>query len=219
MKNKGNKYFWLAVGSFAAFAVWTFLVRFVDVQPIGPLASIVGFATVNGWFHNITGVHIELYTLTDWLSMIPLGIVLWFALLGLIQWIQRRSLGRGDPDILLLGASYASVLLAYVLFEKIAVNYRPVLLDGYLEPSYPSSTTMLVLCVMPTAVIQGKMRIRHQKWKMVFVWAMNIYSAAMVAGRLISGVHWLTDIIGGILLSCGVVLLYSALCIRYRRMK
>jgi undecaprenyl-diphosphatase len=33
----------------------------------------------------------------------------------------------------------------------------------------------------------------------------------MVAARLASGVHWLTDIIGGILLSAGLVMIYDFL--------
>lgn len=207
----------MAFGNLAAFVCWTVFVQFVDVQHIGPMGSAVGLATVNGWFHNLTGVHLWLYILTDWLSLIPLGIVLWFAVLGFIQWIQRRSLMAVDKDILLLGGFYAAVFLAYAFFEQFVINYRPVLIENLLEASYPSSTTMLVLCVMSTAVMQGKRRIRQRYMKNFFACLVWAYTTGMVIGRLMSGVHWLTDIIGGILLSVGLVMLYSALCRKYCR--
>lgn len=217
MKNKNHRMILMAIGNLAGFVLWTILLSVVDVQHIGPQESAVGFATVNGWFHDLTGVHMELYVLTDWLSLIPLGIVLWFAILGLSQWIRRRSLRKVDRDLLLLGGFYGLVLLMYVLFEGLEINYRPVLIEGILEASYPSSTTMLVLCVMLTAVMQADMRIQNPKRKMVVTWAVRAFTAFMVVGRLISGVHWLTDIIGGMLLSGGLVMLYCGMCHKYFR--
>lgn len=217
MKNKNQRMILMAIGNLAGFVLWTILLSVVDVQHIGPQESAVGFATVNGWFHDLTGVHMELYVLTDWLSLIPLGIVLWFAILGLSQWIRRRSLRKVDADILLLGGFYWLVLLMYVLFEGLEINYRPVLIDGFLEASYPSSTTVLVLCVMLTAVMGAKIRIQNSKRKMVVTWAVWAFTVFMVVGRLISGVHWLTDIIGGMLLSGGLVMLYCGMCHKYFR--
>ena len=217
MKNKNQRMILMAIGNLAGFVLWTILLSVVDVQHIGPQESAVGFATVNGWFHDLTGVHMGLYVLTDWLSLIPLGIVLWFAILGLSQWIRRRSLRKVDADILLLGGFYGLVLLMYVLFEGLEINYRPVLIEGILEASYPSSTTMLVLCVMLTAVMQAKIRIQNSKRKMVVTWAVWAFTVFMVVGRLISGVHWLTDIIGGMLLSGGLVMLYCGMCHKYFR--
>lgn len=217
MKNKNQRMILMAIGNLAGFVLWTILASLLDVQCIGPQKSAVGFATVNGWFHDLTGVHMELYVLTDWLSLIPLGIVLWFAILGLSQWIRRRSLRKVDRDLLLLGGFYGLVLLMYVLFEGLEINYRPMLIEGILEASYPSSTTMLVLCVMLTAVMQADMRIQNPKRKMVVTWAVRAFTAFMVVGRLISGVHWLTDIIGGMLLSGGLVMLYCGMCHKYFR--
>lgn len=185
-----------------AFLAWTWLVTTVDVRPIGPDGSTVGLATLNGAFHTWTGIHLSLYVLTDWLSIIPLGIVATFAALGLAQWIRRRSLCKVDRDILILGGYYLVVLAVYVLFEFVTVNYRPLLIEGVLEVSYPSSTTMLVLCVIPTAVMHLHARLPRR--------LLTVFAAFMVVARLLSGVHWLTDIIGGILLSTALVLLYRA---------
>lgn len=214
MKSLNKIKFGIAVGCLAAFVLWTIAVCHVDLQPIGPEGSRVGFATVNGAVHRWTGVNWELYTLTDLLSIIPLGAVLGFALLGLCQWIGRKDLRKVDADILLLGGFYVAVMALFVLFEAIPINYRPVLIEGVLEASYPSSTTLLVLTVMPTAGIQLKARIRSSWIRRCGVGAIHGFTWFMVAARLLSGVHWCTDIVGGILLAGGLVCLYDSVCDR-----
>ena len=198
-----------------AFAVWTFLIQTVDVQQIGPRQSAVGFATVNGWFHRLTNVHWMLYTLTDWLGLVPIVVCLLFACVGLAQLVQRRSLLKVDLDILLLGVYYVLVIFAYLLFEMIPLNYRPVLIEGILEASYPSSTTLLVLSVMPTLHFQAERRLKNSKLRHGIKVLTVLFSVFMVVGRLLSGVHWLTDIVGAILLSGGLFLLYKASVLRF----
>ncbi len=203
--------FCIALGLLAAFALWTIAIRFIDVQPIGPQGSTVGFATLNSIIHTRTGVHMQLYTITDWLGLVPVAFGFGFALLGLAQWIKRKSILKVDRSILILGAFYIVTLAAYLFFESYVINYRPVLIAGYLEASYPSSTTLLVLCVMPTAGMQLQGRIKSHALRKVVTVAITAFIVFMVAGRLISGVHWLTDIIGGILLSAGLVMIYDSL--------
>ncbi len=210
MKKQNKNSIWGALGALAAFALWTFLIRCVDVRPIGPNGSRVGFAAINGAFHALTGVHWTLYTLTDWLGLVPIGIAFGFALLGLAQLLRRKSLLRVDRDILILGGFYAAVLAAYLLFETVVINFRPVLIGGRLEPSYPSSTTMLALCILPTAMMQLKTRVRGGAARRTILGSLGVFTVFLVVGRLISGVHWLTDIIGGVLLSAGLVMLYAS---------
>lgn len=193
----------------AAFVLWTAVVMLVDVQPIGPQGSCVGLARLNGFVHALTGVHMTLYIATDWLSLLPAGVCAGFGLLGLWQWIARRSIRRVDRDILWLGGFYIAVMAAYLLFECAAVNDRPVLIDGRLEASYPSSTTMLALCVMTTAMMQAKRRLRGGWLRWAALAAALAFTVFMVGARLISGVHWLSDIIGGALLSGGLAMLYQ----------
>jgi undecaprenyl-diphosphatase len=201
----------MAICMLAAFLLWTAVVQLVDVQAIGPEKSSVGFATMNRFVHNLTGVHMSLYTITDWLSLVPLMFVMGFGILGLIQWIRRKHLLKVDYSILVLGGFYVVVMAVFVLFEVLVVNYRPVLIDGVLEASYPSSTTMLVMCVMPTAIMQLNARVKNDVLKGIIASVMIAFLVFMVIGRLISGVHWVTDIIGGALLSAGLVLLYRAI--------
>ena len=195
----------------AAFALWTILLCFVDVQAIGPLDSAVGMATINGFFHRLTGVHMTLYTLTDIVSIVPLGLVCCFGALGLWQWICRKSILKVDADLRALGIFYLLVLGVFIFFECVVINSRPVLITGCLEASYPSSTTMLALCVLPTAAMQLKRRLPRSALRRLAVAACLLLAALMLAGRLLSGVHWLTDIIGGVLASGGLAALYAAL--------
>ena len=202
----------IALGLLAAFALWTIAISLIDVQAIGPQGSTVGFATLNSMVHMLTGVHMQLYTITDWLGLVPVAFGLGFAILGLSQWIKRKSLCKVDRSLLALGSFYLVVLAAYIFFEIVVINYRPTLIDGYLEASYPSSTTMLVMCVMPTAMMQLHTRIKTHVFRRCMLILLAAFTVFMVVGRLISGVHWITDIIGGALLSAGLVILYRFFC-------
>jgi undecaprenyl-diphosphatase len=109
-----------------------------------------------------------------------------------------------------LGGFYIIVMTVYIFFEIFVVNYRPILINGILEASYPSSTTMLVMCVMPTAIMQFNSRIKNNGLKKCVNTLITAFVAFMVIGRLISGVHWFTDIIGGILISITLLSLYHS---------
>lgn len=192
------------------FIVWTILVQGVDVQSIGPKGSDVGFASLNGWFHALTGVHMRVYTITDWLGLVPLFVCMIFAGLGCVQLVKRRSLLKVDGDILILGVYYIIVVGCYILFELVVINYRPVLINGILEASYPSSTTLLVMCVMPTLVEQLGHRVNNVRAKRAVNVLTMCFMVFMVGGRTLSGVHWLSDIIGSILLSASLFYVYKA---------
>lgn len=202
------KKWWIAIGLLCVFALWTAAVCFVDVSPIGPNGSTVGFATLNGWFHRLTGVHMSLYAITDWLGLVPVAVCLAFAVLGLCQWMNRKSIAKVDGDLLLMGVFYVLTIAVYLLFEMVVVNYRPVLIEGVLEVSYPSSTTLLVLCVMLVSLVWLRRRTAPRWIAVVIV----LFIAFMVLCRLISGVHWLTDILGGGLLGGGLTMTYAAAC-------
>ena len=206
MKKENRKNAIIAVCSIVVFILWTAAVQVFDVKQIGPNESQVGFATLNGAFHNLTGVHMSLYSVTDILGIIPLLIVLCFGVLGLFQWVKRKKCV--DYSIIVLGIFYVVVMAVYIFFEVYVVNYRPILIEGRLEASYPSSTTTLVMCVMPTALMQLNRRIKNTSLRRTVCFFIVLFTVFMVIGRLISGVHWLSDIIGGAFLSFGLVFMY-----------
>ena len=192
------------------FCVFTLVVATVDVQPIGPNGSSVGLAAINGAFARLIGTHPAWYTITEWLSIAIILVPLCFALLGLRQLIRRRSLLRVDSDILLLGVFYVLVVLCYVGFDHFVINYRPVLIDGVLEPAYPSSHTMIFLCVMGTAILQIRRRLARTPLCRILTVFLSAIMIITIVGRILSGVHWLTDIIGGVLLAATLTLFYYA---------
>ena len=212
MKKEAQKIFCIAGCMLVAFVLWTIAIQFIDVQAIGPRESTVGLATINQFIHNLTGVHMSLYIITDWLGLVPICFVMGFAFLGLIQWIKRKHISQVDYNILVLGVFYIVVMIMYVFFEIFVVNYRPVLINEILEASYPSSTTMLVLCVMPTSIMQFNARIKNNALRRSIAFIITAFIVFMVIGRLVSGVHWFTDIIGGTMLSAGLVMLYHSVC-------
>lgn len=201
----------IGIALIAVFAVWTVLIQFVDVQAIGVNETLVGFATFNGWFHKLTGVHMTLYVVTDWLGLVPVFVCMFFGGVGFIQLVKKRSLLKVDLDIIFLGVYYILVIFGYLIFEMVPINYRPVLIEGFMEASYPSSTTLLVLSVMTTLIFQTNNRLKSVMAKRIIVILAILFSVFMVIGRLICGVHWFTDIVGSVILSAGLFCIYRGI--------
>lgn len=211
MKKNGKTVLISGVIFIILFIVWTISIVTIDVKPVGVNGTNIGFATLNTWFHNLTGANMTLYTITDWLGLVPVFICMMFGVVGLIQLIKRKSLLKVDFDIIVLGIYYAVVIFGYLVFEMIPINYRPILINGFLECSYPSSTTLLVLSVMPTLIFQMKNRLKNDKIKIILNLLTVVFSLFMVIGRLVSGVHWVTDIIGSCFFSAGLFYIYKSI--------
>ena len=210
MKRKSKNTFISGLIFIMLFIIWTVAVVLVDVKSVGVNGTSVGFATLNTWFHNLTKVNMTLYNITDWAGLVPIFICMFFGVVGLIQLIKRKSLLKVDFDIIALGIYYIIVISGYIIFEMIPINYRPILINGFLECSYPSSTTLLVLSVMPTLNFQSEIKLKNSKMKLIIRGITIVFSLFMVIARLISGVHWLTDIIGSCFLSAGLFYSYKA---------
>ena len=183
MKKNGKRLLLLGCILVLTFIVWTVLIQTVDVQPIGQNGTDIGFATFNSWFHKLTGVNMTLYTITDWLGLIPLFVCMIFGGIGFIQLVQRKSLFKVDYDIVFLGIYYVMVIFAYLIFEMFPINYRPILIEGFMEASYPSSTTLLVLSVMPTLNFQVNQRLENVTVRKVICILTSIFSTFIVIGR------------------------------------
>ena len=193
---------------FAVFVLYTAAVALLDVKPVGQMNSNVGMATINKALSDAIGVHMIWYDITNILGILALLIAAFFGVVGVIQLVTRKSLLKVDRDIIILGCFYVMVIVCYVLFDHFAINYRPVMLEDTLEASYPSSHTMLAVCVMSTAICQLKWKMRDEHVSRIVQGVLAVLIVLTVVGRMISGVHWFTDIIGGVLLSAFLVSLY-----------
>ena len=210
MKNKGK---FLIIGiSGALFALLIVLLRCVDGEAVGAAGTSVGLSHMNRFVFELTGVNMVWYNITDWLGLAAIFAAFLFAATGLVQVIKRRSILKVDKEILALGGLYILVIGIYVLFENVIVNYRPIIMPGCSNPeaSFPSSHTMLVCVIMGSTIIIIGKYIRKKSLCMVIRGICAAVIAVTVVGRLISGVHWFTDIIGGLLISTFLLALYFA---------
>ena len=203
MKKFANSYIFGFL--FVIFSLW---IRLFDVQSVGPEGSSIGFASLNVAVHEFFGMHLFWYKLTQALGVLAIGLAAVFAVVGFVQLVQRKSLLKVDKKILMLGVIYILVILAYILFEKVPFNYRPVVLDPAegLGPSYPSTHTMIILTIFGTAV--GVLGEYIKNTKLVLIIKIM---ALTIIGRLVCGVHWFTDIAGGVIISLFFINLFKDL--------
>lgn len=204
-----KKYCKLIIGSIFVliFVIWTILLKVVDVRSIGPNGTDIGFATMNIKFDNLLAYNETLFKITDWLGYAVIVAAFVFAVIGIIQWIKRKSLKKVDYQILVLGGCYIIVIGVYVLFEFIVINYRPILTDP-MEASYPSSHTMTALFVFLSAIPMVNYLIKNKVALNISKVALILLTAFNVIGRVLSGAHWLSDIMGGCFFSIGLLYIF-----------
>ena len=189
--------------------VFTILVKVVDVKQVGVNGTSIGFATVNQFVFKSIGVNMIWYHITDWLGLVPIFMAMVYSLLGLVQLIKRKSLFKVDKEIIILGLFYIVVISLYIFFEKVIVNYRPILMNGFLEASYPSSHTLMTICLCGSSIIVNKKLFNNKITKLMNMLSLIIIFITVI-GRLISGVHWFTDIIGGIFISIALLMTFHS---------
>lgn len=208
---KNKKYIITTISLLILAVAYTLIVKYVDVRPIGPELSKVGLSHMNESYRNIIGYNDIWYKITKYLGVVPFLIVAYYGLLGVLQVIKRKNPLKVDKKILFLGGFYVLVGITYIFFEKVIINYRPVLEDGFLEASFPSSHTMLAVCICMTSLLISKYYIKDDKLRKILNIATNILMVVLVIGRLLSGVHWFSDILGGVIISAFLVSIYYTL--------
>ena len=210
MNNKKRNFFISTILILLA-VVFTIFVKVVDVKPVGVNESSIGVASVNQVVFKTIGVNMIWYHITDYLGLVPIFMAMFYALIGLIQLIKRKSIFKVEKELIILGLFYIIIISLYVFFEKFIVNYRPILMNGFLEASYPSSHTLMTICLCGSSIIVNKKLFNNKIAEFVNILSLVVILITVI-GRLISGVHWFTDILGGIFISIALLMiLYSIL--------
>lgn len=191
--------------------VFTVLVKIVDVGFVSSTGSLVGFSSVNIPFSQKFGFNPIFYKVSEVLGYLVFLVIAVFAFIGCYQLIKRKSLMKVDKDLYALAITYVFTFALYIFFDKVLViNLRPIIMAGesIAEPSFPSSHTLLAVSVLGTAISEcGK--IRKKSFRVSLVIVLAILMGATVLSRLFSGVHWVTDIIAGILWGEVMMTLYQ----------
>ncbi len=201
----------VAVLLLTIFAEFTLLVGIVDVGAVGPANTKVGFSTINQQFFEMFSIDI-CYTITQVLGYVSIGIMFGFACFGAMQIVKNKGFKGVNPNLYFLAITYLLLIATYVLFENFVINYRPTLgVGGVLEASYPSSHAMLIVVVFLTAGIAISRMCNNKKLKVVLSVFCPLIAIGATIARLFSGVHWLTDIIGGVLVGLTLVAFFNAL--------
>ena len=217
-KVMANRLFALGAVTMIAFIIYIVLVKVVNVAPIGPQFTVVGFSALNGAFHALTGVNMFWYKVTKVLGILAILTAAFFAGVGVFQLIKRRGIQNVDRTILSTGALYVVMMLFYVFFEKVVINYRPVIMEGESTPeaSFPSTHTLLACVVFGSTIMIIGRYLGRTVQAIVLQVAVGFLMLLTVIGRLICGVHWFTDIVGGVLLSAALLLFYGGVITVWR---
>lgn len=210
MNKKSKKNFMIAGGLLFVFILFTVAVMKVDVAAIGPKDSLVGLSKINDFMFKKLGTHPIWDMITEVLLVTAFLIVLLFGVIGIKQLIERKSLWKVEHGILLLAVFYVFLAAFYELFEVAVVNYRPILEDGELAASFPSSHTMLICSIVGSAMVLFDRMLTNKVVRNAVEIIGGIILILAVIGRLLAGVHWFTDILGGVLLSAALVMFYDA---------
>ncbi len=209
MTRESKKYLITAAALTVLFVLFTVLVKLVDVQAVGPQQSEVGLATMNAAMATTIGYNAVFYYIATVLGIFCILIAVCFALMGAAQLFATRDIRRVNYRILAVGGLYVAVVLLYVLFEFVVINYRPVAINDKLSPSYPSTHTLLALTITISAAMILKGVLKNRRLAELLGWVCVGLGVLTVLCRLLSGVHWLTDVIGGMLLSAALLVWFA----------
>lgn len=121
------------------------------------------------------------------------------AVLGIYQWITRKSFKKIDKALLALIVPAVLVVATWLIFDKIFVlNTRP---DGSGEPSFPSTHTMITATIFFCTAIILPRYIKSRPLQIFLDLIMLAFVILVPVGRVLANKHWTSDVIGGLIFS------------------
>ena len=186
-------------------AIFTIAVAFLDVEANPDGGHNIGLSTVNLAFHKSFPYNSLLHNISEYAGYIPVLFALFFAVMGAGQALKHKSFKKVDNVLFFMAGYYVLVGFVYLIFEKFCINVRPVMLDGEWEASYPSSHTLFSITLCASTILVNDLFYAKAKWRKPMNIAAYVFMFAVPVMRLFSGVHWLSDIVGGVIISTALV--------------
>lgn len=194
----------VALAAFAGFAVLIILLSCADVR-VAPNGGKIGLGKMNITVSYALGYGETWYKISKILGYVVLAAAVFNVAVTVWQYFKRKKLIAVDREFLCLCGLYAAVAVVYVAFELFPVNFRPTSSGNNLEASFPSSHALLALTVCGSSAIVAFRKIGSRPWRIAAITAESVLAVALVASRTLSGVHWITDVIGSVILSVALV--------------
>ncbi len=189
--------------------LFLFLVKYVNVGKTGLEDQTVGLSAVNIKLRDLIGVSKFFNMFSTVIMIIAIIIALAELGLGLYFLIKTKSIDEIPTPIYSLIPTFILTGFVYVFFNWFfVINTRPIYTTGNSSSSYPSTHTLLTLVFLFTAVnvinfIFSYFKKLNDKKKARYICygILGLLSLLIIITRLLSGQHWFTDIIGGVLMA------------------
>lgn len=144
--------------------------------------------------------------ITDIILVASIAVLGVFAVLGLYQWIKRKSLKKVDKPLLAMLIPLVLMAITYFIFDKFLVlNIRP---NGSGEPSFPSTHTMVVATIFLLTAIILPNYIKSKTTRVIMDIVMLLFIALVSVGRVLANMHWVSDVVGGLIFAAIFTVIY-----------
>ena len=139
-----------------------------------------------------------------------------FAVLGLYQWITRKSFKKVDPELLWFPLPLALMVITYLIFEMFPVNFRP---NGSGESSFPSTHVMIVATIFFAVMLILPRYIEDKTIRVILNIIMVVLIGLTTFGRVEANMHWPIDVIGGIAFAFAFSGIYHFAYKKYKKIR
>lgn len=192
----------ITIVSLVLFNILMILLCFVNVKEVEPFGKIGLYGFNNTYRHDYNKTLDIISDVLLYLSIAAfVAAVVYFAY-GLI----KNKFKKVDYRLLVYFIITVCVVITYLIFDHVVkLNNRPNIIDGELEGSFPSThVLMATYLLLPLTTLFFKEGREKDTKKIdldtIVTTIAFVIIGAMFVLRLWSGMHWMTDCIGGVLL-------------------
>ncbi len=203
LKKVLNKYSLMGLGFLFIFLI--LLILLMSVDKASNIYKEIGLYNFNKIF--LVDYYNESWDgFSDVILYISILFILGLIIYGIYQLYKRKSLFKVDKDIILTGFGFVFIIIIWFIFDKfIDINYRPIAVNGSAQTSFPSTHVMLAcFSLLATTRIILKRNTNELKYNIITYGGVSILVILCSLGRILSKMHWTTDVLGAIFISLAI---------------